>query len=60
MCYLLLDRKGLLCVDEALMYVESPTKVDIFFPIFCKKIPRICNKTSKFFFTKYTEVFYLE
>jgi len=39
--YLLLDRKGLLCVAEALAYVDSPTKVDIFFTTFCKKIPRI-------------------
>jgi len=32
-----LDRKGLLCVAEALAYVESPTKVDIFLPLFVKK-----------------------
>jgi hypothetical protein len=31
----LLDRKGLLYVAEALVYVESPTKVDNFFGTFC-------------------------
>jgi hypothetical protein len=31
----LLDRKGLLCVAEALAYVESPIKVDNYFCTFC-------------------------
>jgi hypothetical protein len=30
----LLDCKGLLCVGGALVYVESPIKVDSFFPFF--------------------------
>jgi len=36
--FLLLDRKGLLCVEGASVYVESPTKVDSLFPIFFKKV----------------------
>jgi hypothetical protein len=31
------------------VYVESPIKVDNFFPIFFKKIPRKCNKIQEHF-----------
>ena len=31
------------------MYVESPIKVDNFFPLFLKKIPRKCNKIQEHF-----------
>ena len=31
------------------MYVESPIKVDNFFPIFFKKISRKCNKIQEHF-----------
>ena len=44
-----MDRKGLLYLRGALVYVESPIKVDNFFPIFKKKIPRKCNKIQEHF-----------
>ncbi len=45
----LLDCKGLLCVGGALMYVESPIKVDCFFPFFCKKFLGIVIKVKSIF-----------